>query len=205
MTYEFIKLDSIKEMIRRITKICVLRYRKEDLCEEIDGGLYRCFDGYNQWIVTLYTLEESFIRVEELEYIDFLNHLKKYITTLIPPGCSLLTVSSIRPINVDKYLSSIGHKLQMKLIELESDKSNTRLRDTIERLIEIRKRILSGIIPVETSNLIAVICRDAEINKTLLKRIPHVAKQVLGVTLRSVSDMRKAIEVINFCGTKAQI
>ncbi|MEM0214169.1 MAG: hypothetical protein QW348_07990, partial [Ignisphaera sp.] len=98
----------------------------------------------------------------------------------------------------DSYLSKINSKLQMKLVELESDKANTRLRSLVERLMEIRKRVLSGMIPIETSVLAAVICRDTKAYEDMLVNMPQVSKQILGISLKSVRDFEKISQLINF-------
>ncbi|MEL9939435.1 MAG: hypothetical protein QXH86_00205 [Ignisphaera sp.] len=173
-------------------------YGKDFRCEEIRRGVYRCYSRSEARLVALYSLEDSFARIEEMEYIDFLTHLKRYISTLAPPGCSLVSISSVTPLNPDSYLSKINSKLQMKLVELESDKANTRLRSLVERLMEIRKRVLSGMIPIETSVLAAVICRDTKAYEDMLVNMPQVSKQILGISLKSVRDFEKISQLINF-------
>lgn len=167
-------------------------------CEEIGKGVYRCYSNSETKLAALYSVEDSFIRIEEIEYIDFLTHLKRYINTLAPPGCLLVTISSVAPLNPDSYLTKINSKLQMKLIELESDKTNTRLRSLIERLIEIRKRVLSGMMPIETSVIATVICRDTKAHEDMLINMPQISKQILGISLKSIRNPEKIAQIINF-------
>ncbi|MEM0026798.1 MAG: hypothetical protein QXT53_02510 [Ignisphaera sp.] len=192
-------LENAIETLYTLPRLFSKRIHGRDFkCEEIRRGVYRCYSRSETKLVALYNVEDSLVRIEEMEYIDFLTHLKRYISTLAPPGCSLVTISSVVPLNPDSYLSKINSKLQMKLVELESDKTNTRLRNLIERLIEIRKRVLSGVMPIETSILAAVICRDTKAHEDMLMNIPRISKQILGISLKGVRDLERISQIINF-------
>lgn len=192
-------LKHVSKLVRKTIRLFpIIEHKSGYVCEEIRKSVYRCHNNSNAKLVALYTIEDSFVRIEEMEYVDFLTHLKRYINTLAPPGCILMTVSSTGVLSPDSYLSKINSKLQMKLVELESDRTNTRLRSLVERLIEIRKRVLSGVMPVETSILTAIICDDARTYEDMLINIPQIAKHVLGISLKRVRDAGKALQIINF-------
>ncbi|MCC6045217.1 MAG: hypothetical protein LM572_00335 [Ignisphaera sp.] len=185
---------SLGNSLRRL-----ISWKNRSLCEELSRGIYKCSDDHSSKLIALYTIEEANIRLEELEYLDFLSHLKRYLNTIIPPGCHLMTLSKIEPINTDKFLSNIDGKLQMRLVELEQDKANTRLRASIEKLLEVRKRILSGMIPFEISSIIAIVCRDLNIYRESLVKIPGLAKQMLNISLSHVKNPGIATQLSNFC------
>jgi hypothetical protein len=167
-------------------------------CIEVERGIYRCSDSYKSKLVAFYTITDVSIRLEELELIDIVTHLKRLVNALAPPGCSIVTLSKIEPVNVDKFLSTINTKLQMKLIELEQDKANTRLRSSLEKLMETRKKVLSGITPVTIENIVAVICDDLELYREQLKKIPKIAEQVLNIKLKAVKNLQLANYITNF-------
>lgn len=187
-----------KSLSNSFKKGFVLRKKGEPLCEELERGIYRCSNAYESELVALYTIENADVRIDELAYTDFLNHLKRYISTIIPPGCYLITLSRIGLVNVDRYLSHIDSKLQMKIVELEQDKANTRLRASIENLLEVRKRVLSGVIPIEISNTIAIVCKDLSTYRESLAKVPKLAKQILNISMKSVRAPIIAAQIINF-------
>jgi hypothetical protein len=176
----------------------VLRKKGNALCEEIYRGIYRCGNGYDSKLVALYTIEDADIRIDELEYLDLLSHLKRYINTVTPPGCRLITLSKIELVNIDKYLTTVDSKLQMKIVEIEQDKANTRIRASIEKLLEVRRRVLSGIIPIEISNTIAIVCKDLGVYRESMTKIPKLAKQILNISLKSVRSLDTVTQIINF-------
>jgi hypothetical protein len=101
-------------------------------------------------------------------------------------------------VNIDKYLTTVDSKLQMKIVEIEQDKANTRIRASIEKLLEVRRRVLSGIIPIEISNTIAIVCKDLGVYRESMTKIPKLAKQILNISLKSVRSLDTVTQIINF-------
>lgn len=167
-------------------------------CSAIKPGIFRCESNGVNSIVALYTISSGNIPINDLEYIDIVYHMKRFLNLFSIPGCKTVTYFSLQPINIDSYISQINHKLQMKLVELELDKSNTKLRSYVEKLIDIRRRILRGVTPIDLSNIIAFICSDDMSNVERLSNIEYSAKNSMNIILKPVMDPLKALHILNF-------
>lgn len=170
----------------------------DNKCSAIKPGIFRCRVGSVDNIVALYTISGGSIPVNDLEYTDAVYHMKRFLNLFSVPGCRTITYFSLQPVNIDSYISEINRKLQMKLVELDLDKSNTKLRGYVEKLIGIRRRILKGMIPIDVSNIIAFICSDDSFNVERLTNIEYSAKNSMNVVLTPVTDPMKARQIINF-------
>ncbi len=193
-------INRVLSLLSKARKIPTILFKTNNVvaCIEVGRGIYRCGDNYKSKLVAFYTITDVGIRLEELELIDIVTHLKKLVNALVPPGCSIVTLSKIEPVNVDKFLSAVNTKLQMKLVELEQDKANTRLRSSLEKLMETRKKVLSGITPVTIENIVAVMCDDLELYREQLKKIPKIAEHVLNIKLKAVKNPQLASYITNF-------
>lgn len=167
-------------------------------CHAVKPGIFKCeADGIGS-IIALYTISSCTAPVNELEYTDIVYHVKRFINLFTIPGCKTVTYFSLHPVNIDSYISQINHKLQMKLVELDFDKSNTKLRSYVEKLIDVRRRILRGITPVDVSNIIAFICGDDASYIEKLSTIEYTARNTMNIVLKPVVDPLKALHIINF-------
>ncbi len=167
-------------------------------CSAIKPGIFKCKSNNVNSIVALYTISGSNIPINDLEYIDIVYHMKRFLNLFSIPGCRTVAYFSLQSVNMDNYISQINHKLQMKLVELELDKSNTKLRNYIEKLIDIRRRILKGVTPIDVSNIIAFICSDDISNVERLSNIEYSAKNSMNIVLKPVMDPLKAQHIVNF-------
>lgn len=86
----------------------------------------------------------------------------------------------------------------MKLIELETDKTNVKLQNYVRRLIETRKKILIGIRPIRITNLVALVCNN-NVNLKDLDKVMINAKNVLNIDLDPLIERKYAEVITNFC------
>uniref|UniRef100_A0A7C5XNI5 Uncharacterized protein n=1 Tax=Ignisphaera aggregans TaxID=334771 RepID=A0A7C5XNI5_9CREN len=167
-------------------------------CNAIKPGVFRCKTDALSNIVALYTISGNIISIKDLSLIDATYHVKRILDLFSIPGCETITYFSLKPVDIDNYISKINHKLQMKLVELELDKSNTKLRSYVERLIDTRRRVLKGIKPIDISSIIAFICNDSQSYIEILSSIEHSAKNSMNIELKPVTDPMKAVYIANF-------
>ncbi len=179
-------------LIKHITKNLAMD------CNAIKPGIFRCKTDTLSNIVALYTISSNTISIKDLSLIDATYHVKRILDLFSIPGCETITYFSLKPVDIGNYISKINHKLQMKLVELELDKSNIKLRSYVERLIDIRRRVLRGVKPVDVSSIVAFICNDNQSYIEILSSIEHSAKNSMNIELKPVTDPMKAIYITNF-------
>lgn len=73
----------------------------------------------------------------------------------------------VLPVDVNQLLSKIDRQLQVKLIMLESDPTNERLRTEIERLRSLKRRILNGEVPFNVYMAFEVQAGGADLDEAL--------------------------------------
>lgn len=174
-----------------------------DRCSVVKPGIFRCeVDGLSK-IVALYTVSGNNTPISDLNCTDILYHVKRLLSLFSVPGCKTITYFSLQPVNIDEYISQINRRLQMKLVELELDKSNTKLRSHVERLVDIRRRVLRGVTPVDMSNVIGFICSDSPSYIETLSAIEYTIRSSMNVALKPITDPLKVFHIINFRDDKA--
>lgn len=165
------------------------------VCNYVKPGIFVCHE--NKYIVALYKVKNWPVDVHTLTQLDYVYGLRRFLELFRIEGCKLVFLADVEYVDTDDYMSKLNHKLQMKLVELELDKSNVRLRDYVEKLLEVRKKVLMGIKPIKTSNIIALVCRH-DINLKDIEGIPIDAKNMLNLHLEFVLEHRIAEAIINF-------
>ncbi|MEM1526857.1 MAG: hypothetical protein QXZ41_04450 [Ignisphaera sp.] len=166
------------------------------VCDYVKPGIFACNEG--KYIVALYKVKNWSTDVHTLTQLDYVYGLRRFLELFHIEGCESVFLTDVEYVDADDYMSKLNRKLQMKLVELELDKSNVRLRDYVEKLLEIRKKVLMGIRPIKTSSLVALVCRR-NVNLKDIEGIPFDAKNLLNLHLESVLEHRVAEAVINFC------
>ncbi|MEM3980536.1 MAG: hypothetical protein QXF79_04685 [Ignisphaera sp.] len=151
----------------------------------------------DKYIVALYRVKDWPIDVHTLTQLDYVYGLRRFLELFRIEGCKLVFLTDVEYIDIDDYMSKLNHKLQIKLVELELDKSNIRLRDYVEKLLDIRKKVLMGIKPIKTSCIIALVCRH-NVNLKDIEKIPLDAKNMLNLHLEFVLEYGIAEAVVNF-------
>lgn len=176
----------------------LMRGPATDECNIVKPGVFKCRIGGAYSLVALYTISSGGTSVSDLDYTDAVYHMKRFLNIFSMPGCRTIMHFSLQPIDVDSYISEINRKLQMKLVELDLDKSNTKLRSYVEKLISVRRRVLMGMTPVSVSNIIAFICSDNSSNIEKLTSFEHSARSSLNITIAPIVDPMKVYRIINF-------
>lgn len=168
-------------------------------CEPIRPGIFRCRAGSESELVALYEVADVRQDMSELTHVDAVYYLKRFVQFFSMPECRLVTYATLVALDSNKYLEELNRRLQMKLIELEMDKANTRLKTAIERMMEIRRRVLEGVSPLEVNALFSVLCKDSPQNEEKLLSLRQAAKGILGLELKPVGDAFIASALLNFC------
>jgi len=172
-------------------------------CNIIKPGIYKCSNGEKEQILALFTFANS-MHIEDLSNEDVVYILRKLLNSLYIQDCRVSIYTSLEPVDIEKYLSELNRKLQMKLIELELDKANTKLRSDVERIIETKRKILKNIPPISVENIVALTCKtDKEyILLNAIEKIPSTLKSAFGINTKPVINMFLASSIANFCTTK---
>lgn len=165
---------------------------RESICRISESGVFVC----GKYYVALYKIKEWSINIHELTYLDYVYSVKKFLDVFNIENCKTVFYTDVEPVNVDEYLSKLNHAIQMKLVELEIDKANTKLRSYIEKLMDTRKRVLMGIKPVKSSNIIAVVCNNISLSD--IEKIMYKAKSFLDIDLEPILEPHYADFLINF-------
>ncbi len=101
----------------------------------------------------------SLLEFDSIE--DLVNRVRHLIEVLTQSSCRAFFVTSVRRLGVSDTLKHLDRKLQMKLVELDSDRLNVKLRKEVEDLRNTRKELLRGALPLEIASSIIVRCSDA--------------------------------------------
>lgn len=166
------------------------------VCDYVKPGIFACSEG--EYIIALYKVKNWSIDVHTLTQLDYVYGLRRFLELFHIEGCESVFLTDVEFVDADDYASKLNRKLQMKLVELELDKSNLRLRDYVEKLLETRRKVLMGIKPVKTSSLVALVCHR-NVNLKDIEGIPFDAKSLLNLHLESVLEHRVAEAIVNFC------
>lgn len=178
---------------RRLSNPIATAYRTS--CTYVKPGIYSCCD--NRYVIALYKVKSWSFSVYDLSHLEYLYYFKRFLELFQVEGCRTIFFTDIEPVDVDKYMAKLNRKLQTKLVELELDKSNVKLQTYIERLQEIRKKVLMGIKPVKLLNIIALACNgNAEFR--VLESLANSAKSVFNMDLEPIVDRRYAEVIVNF-------
>ncbi|MEM1541564.1 MAG: hypothetical protein QW101_01840 [Ignisphaera sp.] len=183
----------IKDMLKKGLNLITGCRSGRTSCRGIKPGVFKC----NEYLVALYRIKDWSINIHELTYLDYVYNLKKFLDVFNTEFCQTIFYTDIQPVDVNKYLSKLNHMMQMKLVELELDKANTRLRSYIEKLLDIRKRVLMGIKPVKSSNIIAMICSN-RVDSDNINNVAYKAKNVLDIDLEPLLETHYAEIFLNF-------
>jgi len=183
----------IKDMLKKGLNLIAGCRSDRTSCRNIKPGIFRC----NEYFVALYRIKDWSINIHELTYLDYVYHLKRLLDVFNMELCQTIFYTDIQPVDVNKYLSKLNHMIQMKLVELELDKANTRLRSYIEKLLDIRKRVLMGIKPVKSLNIIAMLCSN-RVDSDDISKVVYKAKNILDIDLEPVLETHYAELFFNF-------
>ncbi len=172
-------------------------------CNIIKPGIYKCSNGEKEQILALFTFVNS-MHIEDLSNEDVVYILKKFLSSLYIQDCRVSIYTSLEPVDIEKYLSDLNRKLQMKLIELELDKANTKLRSDVERILETKRKILKNIPPISIENIVVLTCKTEREHIILdaIEKIPLTLKSTFGINTKPVTDISLASSIVNFCTTK---
>lgn len=188
-------LKILENAIRKtVTKVLAPRSFIE-YCEHLKPGIFKCHD--HGPIIALHKINGWSLDFHGLSNLDYVYNLKRFLEAFHIENCKTIFYSDVEPINVNEYLSKLNRKIQMKLIEFELDKTNIKLRNYIERLIETRKKVLMGIRPIKVMNIVALVC-DNSTDVEKLEKLVHSAKNMLNIDLDPVNEQRLAELIINF-------
>lgn len=177
---------------RTITNILGGNSRED--CRYLRPGIYSC---NNKNILALYRVRDWSINLYELSHLDYIYNLRRFLDVFHIEQCRISFLTDIEPINIDEYLSKLNRRIQIKLTELELDKTNVRLRNYLEKLIEVRKKVLMGINPIRAMIIIALTCENNVDLRDLNKYI-HNVETALNIDLDPVLDRRYAEALANF-------
>lgn len=154
-------MKKILGLDRRISR---LLFGVEDL-ELVSGKIVSCGDG--GCTAKGFLLLKEFAEVpEDLSGAEVQRILSSYIKILSqnsPAGVRAV----VYPVDVSQLLSKIDRQLQVKLIMLESDPTNERLRTDIERLRILKRRILGGEVPFNVHMVFEVQASGADVGEAL--------------------------------------
>lgn len=169
-------------------------------CNIIKPGVYKCNNSEEEQIIALFTFTNS-MHIEDLSNEDVIYILKKLLNSLYIQDCKVSIYTSLEPMDIEKYLSDLNRKLQMKLIELELDKANTKLRNDVERILETKRRILKNIPPMTIENIAIMTCKSDKEHIILnaVEKIPSSLRSVFGIMVKPVINIFLASSIANFC------
>ncbi len=172
-------------------------------CDIMRPGIYRCSNGGEERIIALFTFANN-MHIEDLSNEDTVHILKRFLNSLYIHDCKISVYTSLEPVDIEKYLSDLNRKLQMKLVELELDKANTRLKSDVERIFEIKRKILGNIPPVAIENIVVLACKPDKEHIILkaIEKIPTSLKPVFGIVMKPVTNNFLASSIANFCLAK---
>lgn len=168
------------------------------LCKYVKPGILSC---NNEVIIALYKVKDWSLSIHDLAQLDYVYNLRKFLEILQVENCRQILLTDIEIIDSDKYFKKIDHDLQTRLIELSVDKTNVKLRNYIEKILETRKKILIGIKPVKTLSIVALVCPNT-INLRDLEKVPSNAKNILNLSLEPVVEDKLALTLLNFRAEK---
>ena len=175
---------------------------RETLCQLKDYGIYECSSKDRPTIVGLYTLEEYHKSIEDYEGRELVQELKKFIEILTLPNCYTLFLTTSKTLDSRQFLNKLDRKLQMKLVELQLDRANARLQSEIMELMQTKRKVIQGIIPLSLNALIAIVCptniQEAVFYVRTLRDLRHVAKSLVNISLKPVNDLALANAILNF-------
>uniref|UniRef100_A0A7C2Z8W7 Uncharacterized protein n=1 Tax=Ignisphaera aggregans TaxID=334771 RepID=A0A7C2Z8W7_9CREN len=165
-------------------------------CNYLKPGIFLCFDG--QYLMALYRVNRIGMNILSLSQLDYVYFLKRIIDVFHIEGCRCTFLTDIEPVNTEDYVNNLNRKLQMKLVELEADKSNVKLRSLVENLLEVRKKILMGITPARIANIVALVCAKS-VGTEKLMEVGTRARNLLSMDLEPVTNLGLAEAIANFC------
>jgi len=168
-------------------------------CNIIKLGVYKCSSRGKEQILALFTFTNS-MHIEDLSNEDVVYILRKLLNSLYIQDCKVSIYTSLEPVDIERYLSELNRKLQMKLIELELDRANTKLRSDVERIIETKRKILRNIPPISIENIIAVVCKpDKEyLLLNAIEKMPLTLKSSFGINIKPIVNISLASLIANF-------
>lgn len=165
------------------------------LCNYVKPGILSCYN--NEVIVALYNVKNWSTDMHDLTQLDYVHNLRRFLEILHIENCRQILLTDIESINTEKYLKKLDQNLQMKLVELSIDKTNVKLRNYVEKLLETRKKVLMGIKPIKTISVMALVC-PGNINLKDVENIPLNAKNILNLNLEPILESRLAEVLLNF-------
>lgn len=195
MKYLTMYIKVLEKVVRK--KLAeALRYGSfNERCKHVKPGVFSCCN--NEFILALYKVKDWPLGIHELSHVDYVYCLRRFLDVFQIESCRTIFYSDIEPLDINEYLAKLNRKIQMKLIELELDKTNVRLRNYVERLIENRKKVLMGIRPIKITNFVALACSNTVDLRDLDKLVSN-AKTVLNVDLDPIVEQEYAEILANF-------
>lgn len=188
-------IRAMQDSIRRIlSKILSDRY--EDQCSQIKPGVYKCCG--NEYVLALYKVKNWSLNIHELTHLDYIFNLKKFLDVFSLEHCRSLFLTDVELVDIDRYLAKLNQTIQTKLLELELDKTNVKLKTYIEKLLENRSKVLKGLRPIKVLNVIALTC-NKNVSIRDLDKVIHNAENVLNMDLDPITDSRYAEAIAKFC------
>lgn len=194
----------IKTLIKSINKVLAKAVHHHNvgttsLCSYIKPGILECD---NNVVVALFRVKDWVINIHDLTQLDYVHNMRKFLEILYVENCREILLTDIELVDVDKYFKKIDRDLQMKFVELSVDKANVKLRNYIEKVLEVRKKVLMGIKPIKALNIVALVC-SSNVNLKDVEKIPLNAKNMLNMYLEPVLEDRLAEILLNFCKNRS--
>lgn len=184
--------DSIEKILSKTTQ----RTRYSSLCSYVKPGVFECRNG--EYVVALYRIKHWAADIHALSQLEYIYSLKRFLDVFQIENCRSIFLADVEPLDASSYITKLDNKLQMKLIELEMDKSNVKLQNYVKKLIETRKKILMGVKPIKITNIVALVCNNNVDPRDVDKVVINV-KNVLNIDLDPLIERRYAEAVANFC------
>jgi len=191
-------LRELKNLYGAVTQalLRLLRDRGGE-CKTIGRSALLCTRGSERYIVIKSVVEEVAQSIETLDPRTLLMNIKRFVELLTSEKCMVL-MSSLFQRREDEFLKRIELELQHRLIELESDRANTRLQREIILLKTLRDKILRGYTPLFSKSSIVLICDARDVRDEFLSDYVvslseklELASSILSIKLRisSPSDL----------------
>ena len=182
-------IDAMKSVGKALSAI--IKRRRETLCQTLTRNAIMCVHGSRKYLVLKCVIEEVAQSIETLDPRTLLSNIKRFIELLTSENCMVI-MSSLFQRREDEFLKRIELELQHKLIELESDRANTRLQREIILLKTLRDKVLKGYTPLFSRSYIVLLCDVTSLDDDVIRdyvaslseRI-ELASSIISIKLRS--------------------
>lgn len=147
-------------------------------------------------------LKEVLKSSEDLTPSDIINLSKLYLR-LLNIGIPIAYKVYIQPVNREKLLKDIDRSLQEKLVILEHDPSNAKLKTEITKLEKLKKKLLEGFQPYEIKVIFSITTSAETIDEAIseLKVKIKSLKSILqssGIYVEELKGRQALIALISF-------